>query len=96
MGILSEYMMKEAVSAFVDKDEREAIAEFVTYSVQSTQEYLKKSRATEENIGQQLTMRKRHMQREEEEKLVAEVHTGICSVVLRIAGNLLLSSCLFG
>ncbi|XP_062509893.1 double-strand break repair protein MRE11-like isoform X2 [Corticium candelabrum] len=72
MGILSEYMMKEAVSAYVDKDEREAIIEFVTYSVQSTQEYLKKNRATEESIVQQLAMRKKHLQRDEEEKLASE------------------------
>ena len=65
--------MKEAVSAYVDKDEREAIIEFVTYSVQSTQEYLKKNRATEESIVQQLAMRKKHLQRDEEEKLASEV-----------------------
>ena len=73
MGILSEYMMKEAISAFVDKDERDAIAEVVTYSVQTTQEYLKTSGATEESIPQQLSLRKRHIQREEEEKLLSEV-----------------------
>ncbi|KAK3579518.1 hypothetical protein CHS0354_028347 [Potamilus streckersoni] len=73
LQVLTERGMGDAVQEFVDKEEREAIKELVTFQLEKTQTYLKNRNTMEELIDEEVCrFREERKKKKEEEEEVRE------------------------